>query len=266
MMFSLREPGSDGISYPIISHLGFAGELAFLQLINKSWYTATLFQSMGKIIIVPIPKPGKYQPIFLPSCLGKTAERMKNGTPHEHLHGFTRGMSTTHSITILLSTIYTTTSVVVFLDLEIAFELSSPLAIQESLIHKGIRGKLLAWVADYFKNRTANARYHGHLSQLLPLEDGTPLGGVLSATLFNLMSSILNIHPSEGCRIIFYADNMANIFGKRCLNRAQCCLDLVSEVLQDESQDFSNKLKSYGSENQCQENKTHCPEHGSGMS
>ncbi|XP_069995870.1 uncharacterized protein [Penaeus vannamei] len=92
-MFSLRElrntyktssgsaPGSDGISHPIISHLGFARELAFLQLINKSWQTATLPQSWKQAIIVPIPKPkepGKYRPISLLSCLGKTAEMVVN--------------------------------------------------------------------------------------------------------------------------------------------------------------------------------------------
>ena len=168
-LFSLRElrksyksssgsaPGSDGISHPIISHLGLAGELAFLQVINKSWQTATVPQSWKQATIVPIPKPkepGKYRPISLLSCLGKTAEKMvlnrlrwKTGPPHEHLHGFTRGKSTAHSISTLLSTICTSPAVVVFLDLEKAFELASPLAIQETLIHKGVKGRLLAWIA-----------------------------------------------------------------------------------------------------------------------
>ena len=92
-LFSLRElrksyksssgsaPGSDGISHPIISHLGLAGELAFLQVINKSWQTATVPQSWKQATIVPIPKPkepGKYRPISLLSCLSKTAEMVLN--------------------------------------------------------------------------------------------------------------------------------------------------------------------------------------------
>lgn len=96
---------------------------------------------------------------------------------------------------------------IVFLDLEKAFELASPLAIQETLIHKGVKGILLAWIADYFKNRSANVRFQGHLSQHMPLENGTPQGGVLSPALFNtLMSNILDIHLPEGCKIISYAD------------------------------------------------------------
>ena len=252
-LFSLRElrksyksssgsaPGSDGISHPIISHLGLAGELAFLQVINKSWQTATVPQSWKQATIVPIPKPkepGKYRPISLLSCLGKTAEKMvlnrlrwKTGPPHEHLHGFTRGKSTAHSISTLLSTICTSPAVVVFLDLEKAFELASPLAIQETLIHKGVKGRLLAWIADYFKNRSANVRFQGHLSQHMPLENGTPQGGVLSPALFNtLMSNILDIHLPEGCKIISYADDLAIIAsGNHCLTRAQRCLNLVSE-------------------------------------
>ncbi|XP_069991985.1 uncharacterized protein [Penaeus vannamei] len=116
------------------------------------------------------------------------------GPPHEHLHEFTRGRSTANSISILLSSICTTPSVVVFLDLNKAFELASPLAIQETLIHMGV------------KDRIANVRFQGHFSQQKPLENGTPQGGVLSPALFNtLMSNILNIHLPEGCKIISYA-------------------------------------------------------------
>ena len=253
VIFSLRElrkaykfssntaPGCDGITYPIISRLGREGELALLQLINKSWESSSLPQSWKRATIVPIPKPkepGNYRPISLLSCLAKTAERMvlnrllwKMGPPHEHLHGFTRGMSTAHSIATLLSTVSTTSAVVIFLDLEKAFELASPLAIQESLAQKGIRGKLLAWIGDYFRNRRARVKFQGHLSQHLPLENGTPQGGVLSPTLFNvLMSCILNLNLPRGCKIISYADDLAiTSIGTQCLNNAQRCLDLMSE-------------------------------------
>ena len=122
---------------------------------------------------------------------------------------------------------------VVFLDLEKAFELASPLAIQETLIRKGVKGRLLAWIADYFSDRSANVRFQGHFSQHMPLENGTPQGGVLSPALFNtLMSNILDIRLPEGCKIISYADDLAIIAsGNHCITRAQRCLNLVSEVL-----------------------------------
>ena len=250
--FSLREltssfqkssrsaPGSDGILYPIISHLGLQGELALLRLINVSWSASTLPRSWKQADIVPIPKPrepGKYRPISLLSCLGKTAERMVLnrlqwvlGHPHENLHGFTRGMSTSHSIATLLSTVSCVSSVVIFLDLEKAFEMASPLAILESLSRKGVRGRLLAWIEAYFQNRVARVRFQGHHSRYLPLENGTPQGGVLSPALFNtLMSSLLELQLPVGSRIISYADDLAIISaGRGALTKAQHCLDLVT--------------------------------------
>lgn len=85
-------------------------------------------------------------------------------------------MSTAHSIGTLLSTTNTFTSVLVFLNLEKAFELASSLGIQQTMTQRGIQGKLLAWVGDYFRNRTARVRFQGQLSQFLQLENGTPTG------------------------------------------------------------------------------------------
>lgn len=139
--FSLRElsktyktssgsaTGSDGITYPIISHLGLAGELAFLELVHESWQASTLPQNWEKanIILNPQPKePGRYCTISLLGCLAKTAKRMvlnwlrwKLGPRNEHLHGFMRGMRKSHSIATFVRTICTALSVVVFLDLEV---------------------------------------------------------------------------------------------------------------------------------------------------
>lgn len=48
-------PGSDEISFPIISQLGLADELAFLQTINKFWQMFTLPQSRNRADIISIP-------------------------------------------------------------------------------------------------------------------------------------------------------------------------------------------------------------------
>lgn len=153
-------------------------------------------------------------------------------------------MSTTHST--LLGTICHALSVVIFLDLEKAFELicplavknlithmgirvASPLAIQETLINMEIRCRL--WIDDYFRKRTAKVRLQGHLPQHMSLEIGMPQDGVLSPAHFNtLMSCILNKHLPEGCKITCYGDDLAIISaGRHCLRRTQSCLDLVSE-------------------------------------
>lgn len=59
------------------------------------------------------------------------------------------GMGTANSIATLLNTICTLPFVVVCLDLEKAFELARPLAIQETLILIRETGKLLTWIGDY---------------------------------------------------------------------------------------------------------------------
>lgn len=128
------------------------GWRAFLQLINKFWEFLP-FPRAGRGLTEFPSKSHRSQGGIAYLSLGKTAQKMvlnllqwKLGSPREHLHGFTRGMSTAYSIATLLSTISTVPCVVVFLDLEKAFEPASPPAIQETQIQKGIRGNLLTWI------------------------------------------------------------------------------------------------------------------------
>ena len=74
---------------------------------------------------------------------------------HQHVFGFTRGVSTTDSIFALLAQANHRPTLVVFLDLEKAFELASHNAILTALVEKGVRGKLLAWLRDYLLHRRA---------------------------------------------------------------------------------------------------------------
>ena len=69
---------------------------------------------------------------------------------------FTRGVTTTDSIFALLAQANHHPTLVIFLDLEKAFELaSSPHAIITALVEKGVRRKLLAWLRDYLLHRRA---------------------------------------------------------------------------------------------------------------
>ena len=70
----------------------------------------------------------------------------------------TRGVSTTDSVFPLLAQANRRPTLVVFLDLEKAFELASPHAVLTALIEKDVRGKLLAWLRDYLLHRRSRAR------------------------------------------------------------------------------------------------------------
>ncbi|XP_050706457.1 uncharacterized protein LOC126991839 [Eriocheir sinensis] len=139
--------------------------------------------------IVPIPKSGdggEFRPISLLSCLGKTLER------------------------ILLSRLRQ--AVVVFLDLEKAFELASAPAVLSILAEKGLRGRLLAWIGQYLQNRRAAVHFQGCRSTTQAFENGTAQGGVLSPVLFNLLVEKLTTLPhSRYARVFSYADDVAMV-------------------------------------------------------
>ncbi|KAG7165507.1 RNA-directed DNA polymerase from mobile element jockey-like 37, partial [Homarus americanus] len=93
-------PGSDGITYSLLSNAGLAGELALIIVINASWSAGKLPSAWKRANIVPIPKPNdppNFRPISLTACIGKTAERMvltrllwKIGPLHHNIFGFTK--------------------------------------------------------------------------------------------------------------------------------------------------------------------------------
>lgn len=233
-------PGRDGITYSIINHAGNVGLQAILALFNHSWRRGKLPAAWKEADITPIPKPNeenKYRPIALTSCLCKHMERMvkerlewKLGQLHTNIFGFSSGRGTTDCIMELLSHIRDKKAIVVFLDIEKAFELANPLAILEILAKKGVRGHMLSWIRDYLANRKARVIFQGHPSSDHQLPNGTPQGGVISPLLFNLlMEEIVGMKlPRLSC-ILSYADDLALVVkGAKPLNRAQTSLDLIS--------------------------------------
>ena len=177
------------------------------------------------------------------SCAAKIAERMvlnrlrwKLGDPHRNIYGFCRGKSTALSVASLLSLINDRKAVVVFLDLEKAFELASPTAIAATLAARGVRGKLLAWARDYLEARSASVRFQGHVSTAHNFENGTPQGGVLSPTLFNvLMECLVALPLHRNVTLISYADDLALVSSGAgdILARAQTALDAVTHACAD---------------------------------
>ena len=189
--------GADGVTYTMLAHAGASGEAAVLALINCSWVAGRLPATWKAADVQPIPKPkepDRPRPISLMSCTAKTAERMvltrlqwRLGPLHPHVFGFTRGVGTADSIMALLSYVNNRPALTVFLDLEKAFELASAHAILATLVQKGVRGRLLAWIEDYLQHRRARVRFQGLRSTYRELENGTPQGGILSPSLFNLL-------------------------------------------------------------------------------
>ncbi|XP_076059544.1 uncharacterized protein LOC143036181 [Oratosquilla oratoria] len=163
--------GADGVTYSMIAHAGPAGDAALLATVNESWMAGCLPPSWKEADIQPIPKPReptKLRPISLLSCTAKTAERMvlarlqwRVEPLHPHIFGYTRGRSTADSILTLLNQVNHRPAIVVFLDLEKAFELASPHAILAALVRKGVMGRMLAWLRNYLQHRRARVKFQG---------------------------------------------------------------------------------------------------------
>ncbi|XP_076039453.1 uncharacterized protein LOC143024524 [Oratosquilla oratoria] len=233
--------GADGVTYSMIAHAGPAGDSALLGTVNESWMAGCLPPSGKEADIQPIPKPREpteLRPISLLSCTAKTAERMvlarlqwRVGQLHRHIFGYTRGRSTADSILKLLNQVNHRPAIVVFLDLEKAFELVSPHAILAALVRKGVMGGMLAWLRDYLQHRRARVKFQSLKSSFQRLENGTPQGGILSPLLFNqLMEQLVALPFHNGTILLSYADDLALVVTGRGnkLRKAQQALDIIS--------------------------------------
>ena len=116
----------------------------------------------------------------------------------------------------LLDALRLRSGLVVFLDLEKAFELISPAAILEALTRKEIRGRLVQWVSDFLTGRSTRMRFQGHLFPPHHHTLGTPQGSCLSPFLFNiLMEGLFATSYEPGVQLLCYADDLALVFPKQ---------------------------------------------------
>lgn len=178
------------------------------------------------------------RPISLLSSTGKLMERMvlarlkwQVGELHPSLFAFQSRRSTTTCLMTLLGTLRSRSGLVVFLDLEKAFEMASPPGILNALAEKGVRGHLLQWVRGFLTGRRAQVRFQGHLSDSHSHTLGTPQGSCLSPLLFNiLMEGLFTIDYGHGVRLLCYADDLAlGISGHCYQNRTPQALDRLQQ-------------------------------------
>lgn len=233
-------PGADGISYSMLRHAGSKGESTILHLINLSWSESRIPQAWKTAVIQPIPKPkdpGSLRPISLLSCLGKTAERMalhrlqwRTADLHPSLFAYLPQRGATDCVVTLLTHMRRGRGIAVFLDLEKAFELASPLAILSALARKGIGGKLLAWLREFLHGRGGQVRFQGHVSRRFDHINGTPQGSILSPFLFNvLMEELMSVDYGEGAKLLCYADDLALVLNHRtCLHQVPHALNQLN--------------------------------------
>ena len=96
----------------------------------------------------------------------------------------------------------------IFIDLKGAFDRANHLVILDKLA-KSVSGNILRIIRDYFTNRFSRVYYEGEYSDWRHMQLGTPQGGVLSPTLFNvLMNTIAKQRLHWGTEMTIYADDI----------------------------------------------------------
>ena len=209
-------PGEDGVTYDILNCLASIPEGPLLALFNLSFLEGRLPRGWKKVIIVPVPKgKGKFRPISLLSCLCKMMEGiildrllyLIGPDLSPNLYGFIKNKSTSDCLLRCLSN--SETKCRIFVDLEGAFDKVSPDVVLFELARMGVQRKMLTWIGDYLKGRSAQVWFQGSLSEERAFELGTPQGGRLSPILFNIvMNQIAKAEYPQGVVPIVYADDI----------------------------------------------------------
>ncbi len=221
--------GEDDIHNQMLQDLPCSSKHLLLDLFNNIWKGEPYPEAWKTSKIIPLLKPNKdkyqiksYRPVALTSCLGKLMERMvnarlswmlhKNNIFHHTQCGFRPKTGTIDALLQLTEECHeslhqTKYTVIVFLDLEGAFDK----VWWEGLILKaasaGIVGNMLRWIKSFLSDRYIKVQVGNATSNKSQINSGTPQGSVISPVIFNIMMYDLPGVIPQGCKEVTFADD-----------------------------------------------------------
>ena len=229
-------PGDDKITYPMIKESGPIAKSTIKKIYSTIWNSGKMVKAWKIAAQIPLPKDKErinFRPISLLSAFSKHLERIAKDRlmlkishkMHQNVFGYTKKRGTTDGNACLTQKIGETLfrnngiirgkskrCLVIFLDLEKAFELASPSIILYELAKLGVKGKLLRFIQDYLNDRKGYVSFEGFKSHLTDFENGVPQGGILSPFLFNvLVNNIVSRVFPPGVEVYSYADDLVLI-------------------------------------------------------
>lgn len=229
--FKLSAPGKDQICYIMIKHFSDKAKEILLELYNRVWVGGKLPQCWKEAVVVPIRKPGKdttnprnYRPIALTSNVCKIMEGMINqrlmyymerkGYISKYQSGFRRGRNTMDPVLCLehevrRAQINKESVVVVFFDIEKAYDTMWREGLLIKLRKIEINGRMFNWVKDFLMGRQIQVRIGKIFSEKFPVEYGTPQGSIVSPLLFSLMINDVFNGIKDGMGFSLFADDGA---------------------------------------------------------
>ena len=178
-------PGPDDIPYAFLRHISDIAFNFLLGLYIFIWRTGDFSSLWSVAIVLPISKPGK--------------------------------RSTTDALLSLDSSICAAFAnshhhVIVFFDLEKAYDTTWCHDILLSRFEFGLRGCLPIFIKQFLSDRLLRARVGSILSEACALEDGVPQGSILNVTLFAVaINSAISVLP-DGFHSSLYVDDLSISF------------------------------------------------------
>ena len=137
----------------------------------------------------------------------------ESNTIVEYQYGFQKNKSTLDPLIQLEYAIRRTILmddylVVVFLDLEKAYDMVWSYGLLQELINIGLKGHLPLFINNFLNNRTIQVKINDFISRKFKLENGLPQGSVLSVFLFLIAINKLFQNCNQTINKLFCDDGM----------------------------------------------------------
>ncbi|KAI8493247.1 hypothetical protein Bbelb_292510 [Branchiostoma belcheri] len=195
--------GPDGIPGKLIKEFAFELSVPLTDVLNSSLRESTVPEEWKIAAVVPVPKTkppslNELRPISLTSLLSKVAEKficqwaMTDILLHIDTQQFggIKGRSTTHCLLDMAHSSFkacnrpNTICSIVSTDYSKAFDRVSHTVAIYRLLELGLRPSLVRWITDFLTSRSQAVRYHGVLSDTVPVTCGLPQGTLLGPLIF----------------------------------------------------------------------------------
>ena len=224
------QPGDDNIPYELYKQLPTTEQIKILDFINHIWLNHDFPEQWRNAHVVPLLKPTKpphdpnsFRPISLTIALCKLVEKMvanrlmsfliKHNIIVDYQFGFQKNKSTLDPLALLDYAIRNTIIedeylVVVFLDLEKAYDMVWAYGLLQDLVNIGLKGNLPIFVSNFLNNRTIQVKINDFISNKFKLDNGLPQGSILSVFLFLIVINNIFQNCDQTVNKLFCDDGM----------------------------------------------------------
>jgi hypothetical protein len=225
---SKKAPGCDSIPAKVLKEIVLELTVPLTDLINMIVMTSTYPDQMKYAHVIPLFKggdkdsPKSYRGISLLTMLNKIVEKLilkrlinfmrKNQIDDRTQYGYRVKFGTNDAVFKFLHEASTSLDkndflVVVFVDLQKAFDTVNHDVLLYKLQCIGIRGFLYDLLKSYLKDRFFSVKYGNCVSLIKLILMGVPQGAILAPLLFNInMIDMQNLNLNFSC--IKYADDL----------------------------------------------------------